>query len=122
MAEHQKPEDIDADILECKGDVLRARDIIPGGGKNSPTPLPSPNNPQSEIPKFDLAGDIMAEQRRLIAAKRKGPGKKIEAEVTQPRPAAAKAVEQPPLQANQQDNLLREIVKRDIEKLIAAGI
>ena len=122
MAEHQKPEDIDADILECKGDVLRARDIIPGGGKNSPTPPPSQNNAHSEIPKYDLAGDIMAEQRRLIAAKRKGPGKKIEDEITQPRPAAARAIEQPPLQANEQDNLLREIVRRDIEKLIAAAI
>jgi hypothetical protein len=75
VAEHEKPEDIDADILECKGDVLRARDIIPGGGKNDSTPLPKEN--KLEIPKFDLAGDIMAEQRRLIAAKRKGPGKKI---------------------------------------------
>ncbi len=120
MADNQKPEDIDADILECKGDVLRARDIIPGGGKNDPTPLPKED--KHDIPQFDLAGDIMAEQRRLIAAKRKGPGKKIEAEVTLPRPAAARAVEQPPLQANEQDNLLREIVKRDIEKLLAARI
>ena len=120
MAEHQKPEDIDADILECKGDVLRARDIIPGDGKNNPTPLPKED--KHDIPQFDLAGDIMAEQRRLIAAKRKGPGKKTETEVAQPRAKAASAVEQPLLHDSEQDELLREIVKRDIEKLIAAGI
>jgi hypothetical protein len=119
VAEQQKPEDIDADILECKGDVLRARDIIPGDGKNNPTPLPKED--KHDIPQFDLAGDIMAEQRRLIAAKIKGPGKKIETEITQPRPAAARVVEQP-LQVNEQDNLLKEIVRRDIEKLIAAAI
>jgi hypothetical protein len=122
VAEHQKPEDIDADILECKGDVLRARDIIPGDGKNNPTPPPSQNETQSRIPQFDLASDIMAEQRRLIAAKRKGPGKKTETEVIRPRVAAARAVEQPLLHDNEQDELLREIVKRDIEKLLAAAI
>lgn len=52
-------------------DVLRARDIIPGAhratGENE-------NSSRIDIPSFDLAQDIMAEQRRLTAVRRKGPG------------------------------------------------
>ncbi len=32
-----------------------------------------------EIPKFDLAEEIMAEQRKVAATRRKGPGRKVNA-------------------------------------------
>lgn len=47
--------------------VLRAKDIIPGAAD----PAGVGN---TDIPRFDLAEDIMAEQRRVTGVRRKGPG------------------------------------------------
>jgi predicted Zn-dependent peptidase len=110
---------MDADILKCKADILRARDVIPPYDKEEPPARTKPeqtsgdsasgkvtdeettrlqegsaescgpcshetNKPpaqqaaakqnQVQIPSFDLADNIMAEQRRVAAARRKAPG------------------------------------------------
>jgi len=72
----------------------------------------------SEIPKFDLAEQILAEQRKITAIRRKAPGKKNES------PAQGREVEsigytikQPPLTLSEQGRIIAEIVARDIEKL-----
>jgi len=73
------------------------------------------------IPKFDLAEQIMAEQRKIAAKKRKGPGRKVET----PRPprkaesTASYAAPSPIL--SEQRRIIAEIVSRDIKKLFAGG-
>ena len=71
-----------------------------------------------EIPRFDLAEEIMAEQRKITAIRRKAPGKKFEAQPERPQ---AKPIDYTielsiPWQA-EQDRIIAEIVARDIEEL-----
>ena len=49
-------------------DVLRAEDIQEASE-------PRPSDGRGEIPKFDLAEQILAEQRKITAIRRKAPGK-----------------------------------------------
>jgi hypothetical protein len=51
-------------------DILRAKDIIPGAGRNE-----IEDEGGNDIPRFDLAKDIMAEHRRLTATRRKSPSR-----------------------------------------------
>ena len=51
--------------------VLRAKDIIPGAANPAGKGEGVSN---TDIPRFDLAEDIMAEHRRLTTVRRKGPG------------------------------------------------
>lgn len=60
----------------------------------------------SEIPKFDLAEQILAEQRKITAIRRKAPGKKPQAPDRQPQSILS-----------EQEQIIAEIVARDIEKL-----
>jgi len=145
---------IDADILQCKSDILRAHNVMPGNAppykeethqkpksqndsenttrsadaapnsaeKEKPVEPISKQQEKMEIPKFDLAEQIMAEQRKITAIKRKAPGKKNE---TQPEQLQAKPVDYTiehsiPWQA-EQDQIIAEIVTRDIEKLCRGG-
>jgi len=71
-----------------------------------------------EIPRFDLADEIMAEQRKITATKRKAPGRKTEAERSQPLAGAAgRTIGQPTPGQPEQDRIIAEIVARDIERL-----
>ena len=63
-----------------KKDILRASDIIPSAENNKNRQT----TPPADIPKFDLAEQIMAEQRKIIAAKRRGPGTKETLSVKRP--------------------------------------
>jgi len=174
ISENKSNERTDADILQCKADILRSRDIMPSSTKTgckpphlqhidintnhsaaaAETPIANPakvredvapvpieatkpsmittvnHKPAAtgqhsicEIPKFDLAEDIMAEQRRITAIKRKAPAKRVEAVST---PSAAGSVDstglsqwsQPPVR----EQIIAEIVARDIEKLCRSNI
>ena len=157
MSKAENNEQIDADILQCKADILRARDIIPRApatskkepheepksqeiGENTPqsadaigistqmektSPLPikpteSAKTPQdeTEIPTFDLAEDIMAEQRKVTARRRKAPGKKTEAQKQQVQAEPVDyTIEQPPPVQSDRTQIITEIVARDIKKL-----
>ena len=71
----------------------------------------------SGIPKFDLAEQIMAEQRKIAAIRRKGPGKITKAQQQkQPVESIAHTVTPPPI-LSEQEQIIAEIVARDIEKL-----
>ncbi len=103
-------------------DVLRAEDIQKASEHR-------PSDGRGEIPKFDLAEQIMAEQRKITAIRRKAPGK------TQRHPsqdgAAGKKTKAPDLQSqaqltgytikpppptlSEQEQIIAEIVARDIE-------
>ena len=70
-----------------------------------------------EIPKFDLAEQILAEQRKLSAVRRKGPGKRTK--IPKPKNAefSVRFVEEQPM-CSEQDIIIAEIVTRDIKNLL----
>ncbi len=141
MSNANNDEQFDADSLQRKSDILRARDIIPSyknrtgqepdsqqTGKNEPSPPAVPKTPvetnqkTSEIPKFNLAEDIMAEQRRITAIRRKAPGEKDEAQrQEQEAESAGHTIGQPSPALSEQEQIIAEIVRRDIERLCRGG-
>ena len=64
--------------------VFRAEDIIPPYNKKAHS-ISGAVQGANEIPKFDLAEQIMAEQRKITAIKRKAPGKKQKLRPNSPR-------------------------------------
>ena len=148
-------------------DVFRAEDIVPPYNKkshpgqdlqeteaNEKKVASSQNEPKqpledttsmitgaaqkaSEIPKFDLAEQIMAEQRKITSVKRKAPGKPqppflLSQKARGQDGAAGKTTKAPdqlpqaksigytikqPLTLSEQKQIIAEIVARDIEKL-----
>ncbi len=171
MDKDRSSEQTDADILRCRADILRARDVMPPYDEKArestdsqytdkdtnrsaaiaetPTanppkvcedaaPIPietvehktaeSPmvttvnhkpavtnQHEKHEIPKFDLAEEIMAEQRRITAVKRRAPAKKTEAQRSEPQAQPVGYTTEQPL--SEQEKIIAEIVARDIEKL-----
>jgi len=73
------------------------------------------------IPKFDLAEQIMAEQRKIAATKRKGPGRKVEPPKPPRKSHSSAAYAAPPPILSEQQRIIAEIVSRDIKKLFAGG-
>lgn len=98
--------------------ILRAKDIIPGVAR----PAADEGVSNIDIPRFDLAEDIMAEQRRLTVVRRKGPGSPEPVNLT-PSPGLPVAVR--PAQSRHSfseafndisDPIIADIVTRDIER------
>ncbi|MBN2592479.1 MAG: hypothetical protein JXA81_03150 [Sedimentisphaerales bacterium] len=129
--------------MQNDNDVLRAEDIVPPYNTQKSVKqalgdkTPSLNAGQSqhnvknmvdaddkaeikEIPKFDLAGQILAEQRKIISVRRKAPGGKPKLRELQPRMESVNGeVKQPPA-VSVTDPVISDIVARDIEKLYRA--
>jgi hypothetical protein len=127
-----------SDIEQGKSDILRAHDILPPYDKPAQQPTqrkhiepagdekPRKDPPQTEkhdIPTFDLAEKILAQQREAASFKRKSPtGEDKPAAVEQVKPAIpiiSAKLRQPA--AAHSDSLIAEIVARDIERLRAHG-
>ncbi len=71
---------------------------------------------KSEIPKFDLTEQIMAEQRKITAIRRKGPGKLTKPpKKLHPAESIAHNFEPRPI-LSEQGQIIADIVARDIEK------
>lgn len=100
-------------------DVLRAGDIIPpydvtqarktsqAGSREKSTGPAEKSHRRNEIPRFDLAEQILTEQRKVSSIRRKAPDKKIEP--TQPvRPV--------------QEQIIAEIVAKDIRRLLRSEV
>lgn len=140
MSMADKNEQIDEDILQSKADVLRAHDIIPATNKRTKgrpasrgpdkqkadpkdptkTTAESANTQQTknEIPQFDLAEEIMAEQRKVTAVKRKAPDKKPKPPSQQPKTGrSGHTIEPPQASPSYESQIVAEIVARDIENL-----
>ncbi|MBA7482245.1 hypothetical protein ES707_17729 [subsurface metagenome] len=110
--------------------VFRAEDIVPPYNKKAHS-ISGAVQGANEIPKFDLAEQIMAEQRKITAIKRKAPGKpqrlpsqdgaagkKAKAPAQQPQAQSiGYSIKQPLLALSEQKQIIAEIVARDIEKL-----
>jgi hypothetical protein len=99
-----------------RGRVLRATDVIPPFDKDA-----RPPEDGVEVPSYDLAQNILAEQRRAAGRRRRGPGRS-EQELVAPGHIGAKNLS--PLSSGlaSQDLLelqrvVAEIVARDIERL-----
>ena len=121
-------EQTDADILQCKADILRARDIIPSYKKKpyqdtQPTEETASTSKdakqgKTKIPKFDLAEDIMAEHRKITAVKRKAPAEKAKVQSQEPEiESISHIIEQSTPTSSEQKQIIAEIVARDIERL-----
>jgi len=97
----------------------QAEQIKPG--KDISVELEDTVQEKTKIPKFDLAEEIMAEQRKITSIKRKAPGKKIEPLRTQGQGPEAESIghtiEQPTPVSSEQNKIIAEIVARDIERL-----
>jgi hypothetical protein len=121
-----KDKQTDDDIQQAKKDVLRASDIIPSSSKRNkpdPPPLPPTRQKEFEMPSFDLAEDIMAEQRKITAIKRKAPGNKIKAQSPKPQvEPVGYAIGRPTTASPEQDRIIAEIVARDIKRLCRGKI
>jgi len=71
----------------------------------------------NDIPRFDLAKQIMAEHRKITSVKRKGPAKKVKSPPKQhPAELIARNIMPGPI-VNGPEEIIAEIVARDIENL-----
>ncbi len=97
--------------------VLRAKDIIPGANNQAGKGEGVSN---TDIPRFDLAEDIMAEHRRLTTIRRKGPGGPAPADLTTvPAPASKPFISIYGFSNgfnSASDPIIADIVTRDIER------
>ncbi|MDD5328174.1 MAG: hypothetical protein PHY02_10245 [Phycisphaerae bacterium] len=154
----ENSEQMDLDILQCRADILRARntnntpatqnDAVEENIAEIPTykntdsipietilakesapllrPMVSINKKEEitalrekpEIPSFNLAEDIMSEQRKITAIRRKAPGQRTETLSSTPRtqPTDYTTEQEKPAPA-EQEKIIAEIVARDIERL-----
>ncbi len=95
------------DKKQTKGRILRAKDIIPGAPKRNSEKIEQ----AVDIPKFDLAEKILAEQRKITAIRRKAPGRQHEVESTDYAAEWSRPV------LPEQEQIIAEIVARDIKTL-----
>jgi len=136
---------IDDDILQSREDILRAREAVsplehegaqeparqaPAEQKDaireSGEPAPQEEAGEracplqkSEIPRFDLSEDIMAEQRRITAIRRKAPAEKKEPDVQEREvESAGQRFEPVKLGGPREEKIISQIVARDIERLL----
>jgi hypothetical protein len=79
------------------------------------------DNKSTEIPKFDLAEQILAEQRKISSIKRKAPGQKnISPRLQKQVRSIGYTAKMPPL-LSEQEQIIADIVARDIETLLAGS-
>lgn len=111
-----------ADTKQPKDRILRAKDIIPGASKNNSeknsmafkkisAKHTNAEQRAANIPKFDLADEIMAKHREITAIKRKAPGRQRKIE------SIDYTNERSKLALFEQEKIIAEIVAGDIEKL-----
>lgn len=145
MGQKDSSKAFDADILQCKADILRARQSVRTPWESAALTETTKRKAQSnevkfieqvksmisggeqtdraEVPRFDLAEQIMAEQRKNSAAKRKAPSRKIVSVKEQRRdggpagPSEQKAVGEEKEFSSSQEEIIARIVGRDIERL-----
>jgi hypothetical protein len=104
-----------------KADILRAKDIFPSPAKTTPSGHNADKTISSdfEIPKFDLAEQILARQRSLSAANRKSPEKRSETLPHQSDtcPTGQAALRSAASSPQQDFVIIKEIVTQDIQQL-----
>ncbi len=111
-----------------KKHILRAMDIILGSQKNNSetnnySNQTNANQHTNEVPKFDLTEEILAEQRKTTSIKRKAPGTKSNAPNYE-REVALIGFDKEKSRRDkyEQEQIIAEIVERDVEKLCSVNI
>ncbi len=99
-----------------KNDILRSEDIIPSFDKNPAGQQSKQTKNKTDIPKFDLAEEIMAEHRKIASEKRKSPNQKIEPLRTTDELKSKETTKGPVIEPIA-EQVIKEIVARDIERL-----
>jgi hypothetical protein len=139
-------DEIDQKARPKRTRVLRATDIIPpfdqipaptNAGEGHPEPRESSQAQdrtdstmdtgaedaglaQGEVPKYDLAENILAEQRRVASRRRRAPSptqQELAEGSPEPRRAELSAIELPSEDLPELQRIVAEIVARDIERL-----
>ena len=104
--------------------VLRAQDIIPSSEPKSnggdDTAVFHYKNNGTVVPQFDLATEIMAQQRKITSARRKKPENKNQPEEIKPQIQYTPMPDTFSLQVPAYEAIITEIVKRDIQRMLAA--
>lgn len=115
-----KSQNDDKPTRSAKTDLKKSKTAEP---EKKPTKPAQTRNGKAEIPRFDLAKEIMAEQRKITAFRRKAPDKVAapQEKLTQTQPLGY-AVEQPTSVYAQQEQIISEIVARDIQQLCGNGL
>jgi len=123
MAEQDKQ--VGPDKPTRRPDILRAKDIIPT--RSRPASENENVNPV-DIPRFNLANDIMAQQRRITAFRRKGPGSEDRGQRTEdnqsvisPQPSIISFPASSQSYTSRWDPIIADIVARDIKRLCGYG-
>ena len=144
MADIQKDNPSDGKQDEQPQKVLRAADIYPpynkpqeqspktyrqdlipplGGIKPAPVQQEQPIEINNDIPKFDLAEQIMSQQRKATSERRKmrtketpAPQQNIKQPIQQPEQKTIKHTVK--YDWDQVDNITKKIVARDISKML----
>lgn len=118
MAKHKFNKKNDKKNSNEKDDILRSEDIIPPFDKDPASQKikrPKQTKSRTDVPKFDLAGEIMAEQRKIIGIKRKSPEQKIEPLRTTDELKSKETTKGPVIEPIA-EQVIKEIVARDIER------
>jgi hypothetical protein len=114
--------------------ILRTNNIINGASKgnseknslsnkNIPAEITDAEQQTTAIPKFDLAEEILTEQRKITSIKRKAPGKKNEEPRNERKlESIGLAIEQSNPAIFEQDQIIAEIVAMDIEELCNSSL
>jgi hypothetical protein len=98
---------------------------------NKADDIPALNSVKHDIPKFDLAEQILAGQRKFSSIKRKAPVKNrisnnrnsnIESNNSNPIPIPKPISETVPVEVSSCDKIISEIVARDIQNIRAGRI
>jgi hypothetical protein len=92
--------------------------VAAGAAHDTPAGAGSPAA-LAEIPSYDLAANILAEQRRVAARRRRAPTQVDEPAVASPAASGTRVsvVEFPPQNLVELQQIVAEIVARDIERL-----
>ena len=101
-----------------KNDILRSEDIIPPFDKDPEGQQSKQTKNKMDVPKFDLAEEIMAEHRKIASVKRKSPNQKIEPLRPIDKSKGQTDTDSSPISETiEEKQAIRDIVARDIERL-----
>ena len=99
--------------------VLRAEDIIPSRGTEQTSGAGTAETAEPAVPQFDLATEIMAQQRKITAARRKRQNGRPQVSLEKPKTKSSAAFAKVrPTEIQARDPIVAEIVARDIQRML----
>jgi hypothetical protein len=117
-AQVERQEHAAAEPDDCGSDVTGVLAVAVNAARDTPEDAQSPAG-VVEIPSYDLAANILAEQRRVASRRRRAPTQADDAPGTAPAAPATRVsvVEFPAQNLVELQQTVAEIVARDIERL-----